>query len=208
MDSKVYVNLIKPLLDRVGGLILVILFSPIIVLTALVIAIKLGRPIFFSQNRPGLHGKIFTIYKFRTMSGERDSKGNLLSDAQRLKGIGKIIRSLSLDELPQLWNVLRGEMSFIGPRPLLPEYLPLYTPQQARRHNVKPGITGWAQINGRNAISWEEKFRYDVEYVDNISFGFDFKIFYRTFAKVFIKEGISQNGEATMEKFAGSKDKQ
>jgi undecaprenyl phosphate N,N'-diacetylbacillosamine 1-phosphate transferase len=201
----VYVNLIKPLLDRFGALILLILFSPIILFITLMIAVKMGYPVYFAQRRPGLHGKIFTIYKFRTMTDEKDSQGNLLPDLERLKGLGQIIRSLSLDELPQLLNVLRGEMSFIGPRPLLPEYLPLYTPQQARRHNVKPGITGWAQINGRNAISWEEKFRYDIEYVDNISFAFDFKIFYRTFAKVFIKEGISQEGEATMEKFNGTK---
>lgn len=168
------------------------------------IAVNMGRPVVFAQRRPGLHGKIFTIYKFRTMTDEKDPQGNLLPDSERLKGIGRFIRSHSLDELPQLLNVLKGEMSFIGPRPLLPEYLPLYTPQQARRHDVKPGITGWAQINGRNAISWEEKFRYDVEYVDNISFALDFKIFYRTFAKVFIKEGISQAGEATMEKFKGT----
>jgi lipopolysaccharide/colanic/teichoic acid biosynthesis glycosyltransferase len=201
----VYVNLIKPLLDRFGALILLILFSPIILLITLMIAVKMGYPVYFTQRRPGLDGKIFTIYKFRTMTDEKDPQGNLLPDSERLKGLGQIIRNLSLDELPQLLNVLRGEMSFIGPRPLLPEYLPLYTPQQARRHNVKPGITGWAQINGRNAISWEEKFRYDIEYVDNISFAFDFKIFYRTFAKVFIKEGISQAGEATMEKFNGTK---
>jgi undecaprenyl phosphate N,N'-diacetylbacillosamine 1-phosphate transferase len=142
------------------------------------------------------------------MSDQRDNNGELLSDSDRLYGIGKLIRSLSLDELPQLFNVLKGEMSFVGPRPLLIEYLNLYSPEQSKRHNVKPGISGWAQINGRNAISWEEKFRYDVEYVDNISFAFDLKIFYRTFAKVFIKEGISQNGEATMGKFTGSKDKQ
>lgn len=202
-----YVNLIKPLLDRFGALILLILFSPLILLVTLVIRVSMGRPVYFAQRRPGLHGKIFTIYKFRTMTDEKDSQGNLLPDSERLKGIGQFIRNLSLDELPQLLNVLKGEMSFIGPRPLLPEYLPLYTLQQARRHDVKPGITGWAQINGRNAISWEEKFRYDIEYVDNISFAFDFKIFYRTFAKVFIKEGISQAGEATMEKFTGTKGK-
>jgi lipopolysaccharide/colanic/teichoic acid biosynthesis glycosyltransferase len=203
----VYVNLIKPLLDRFGALILLILFSPIIFLTGLVIAIRMGHPVYFAQRRPGLHGKIFTIYKFRTMTNERDSHGNLLPDAERLRGVGQFIRNLSLDELPQLVNVLKGEMSFIGPRPLLPEYLPLYTLEQSRRHNVKPGITGWAQINGRNAISWEEKFRYDLEYVENISFALDLKIFYRTLAKVFIREGISQNGEATMEKFTGTKGK-
>ncbi|MDD3595852.1 sugar transferase [Sulfuricurvum sp.] len=191
-------------MDRFGALILLILFSPLILLITLMIALSMGRPVYFAQRRPGLHGKIFTIYKFRTMTDEKDSRGNLLPDSARLKGIGQVIRSLSLDELPQLLNVLKGEMSFIGPRPLLPEYLPLYTSQQARRHDVKPGITGWAQINGRNAISWEEKFRYDIEYVDNISFIFDLKIFFRTLIKVFIREGISQNGEATMEKFKGT----
>jgi len=201
----VYVNLIKPLLDRFGALILLILFSPLILLVTLVITVSMGRPVYFAQRRPGLHGEIFTIYKFRTMTDEKDSRGNLLPDSERLKGVGQFIRNLSLDELPQLFNVLKGEMSFIGPRPLLPEYLPLYTPQQARRHDVKPGITGWAQINGRNAISWEEKFRYDIEYVENISFAFDLKIFYRTLTKLLIREGISQNGEATMEKFNGTK---
>ncbi|MDD5159837.1 MAG: sugar transferase [Sulfuricurvum sp.] len=200
-----YVNLIKPLLDRFGALILLILFSPLILLVTLVISVSMGRPVYFAQRRPGLHGQIFTIYKFRTMTDEKDSQGNLLPDSERLKGIGQFIRNLSLDELPQLLNVLKGEMSFIGPRPLLPEYLPLYTPQQARRHDVKPGISGWAQINGRNAISWEEKFRYDIEYVENISFAFDLKIFYRTLTKLLIREGISQNGEATMEKFNGTK---
>lgn len=203
MGYSVYVNLIKPLLDRFGALILLLLCSPIIILTALVIAVLMGRPVYFTQRRPGLHGKIFTIYKFRTMTNEQDHEGNLLPDSERLHGIGKIIRSLSLDELPQFLNVLKGEMSFIGPRPLLPEYLPLYSPEQSRRHDLKPGITGWAQINGRNAISWEEKFRYDVEYVNNISFQFDLKIFFRTLKKLVIKEGISQEGEATMEKFNG-----
>lgn len=199
-----YVKAFKPLLDRIGALLLLILFTPLILLTAFIVAIKLGRPVFFTQQRPGLHGKIFTIYKFRTMTNEIDTHGNLLSDEARLKGVGNFIRSLSLDELPQLINVLKGEMSFIGPRPLLPEYLPLYTPQQARRHDVKPGITGWAQINGRNAISWEEKFRYDVEYVENISFLLDCKILFLTLLKVVKKEGIIQEGNVTMEKFNGT----
>jgi len=199
-----YVKAFKPLLDRIGALLLLILFAPLILLTAFIVAIKLGRPVFFTQQRPGLHGKIFTIYKFRTMTNEIDTHGNLLSDEVRLKGVGNFIRSLSLDELPQLINVLKGEMSFIGPRPLLPEYLPLYTPQQARRHDVKPGITGWAQINGRNAISWEEKFRYDVEYVENISFLLDCKILFLTLLKVVKKEGIIQEGNVTMEKFNGT----
>lgn len=205
MDCSVYVNLIKPLLDRLGALILLILFSPLIFLTALIISWRMGSPVYFTQKRPGIHGEIFTIYKFRTMTNEKDAEGNLLPDSERLHGIGKLIRTLSLDELPQLLNVLKGEMSFIGPRPLLVEYLPLYTPEQSKRHNVKPGITGWAQINGRNAISWEEKFRYDVEYVDNISFLFDLKIFFLTLKKILVKEGISQEGEATMEKFHGNK---
>jgi lipopolysaccharide/colanic/teichoic acid biosynthesis glycosyltransferase len=199
----VYINLIKPLLDRLFTFILSILLSPVIVITTLVVAIGMGAPILFAQKRPGLHGKIFTIYKFRTMSDERDEKGELMSDEVRLGKIGKIMRSLSLDELPQLWNVLRGEMSFIGPRPLLPEYLPLYSPKQARRHAVKPGITGWAQVNGRNSISWEEKFVYDGEYVDKISFGMDMKIVLLTIKKILLKEGITQEGEVSMEKFRG-----
>jgi len=199
-----YPYFFKPLVDRLGGFVLIVLFSPIIVLTALLVALKIGRPIFFTQKRPGLHGEIFTIYKFRTMTDEKDTEGNFLPDEQRLHATGKRIRSLSLDELPQLWNVLKGEMSFIGPRPLLPEYLPLYTPQQARRHDVKPGITGWAQVNGRNAIRWEEKFRYDVEYVNTISFVGDIKILCLTVAKVIQKEGIAQEGSVTMEKFNGS----
>ncbi len=198
-----YINLIKPLLDRLFAFILSILLSPVIVITTLVVAIGMGAPILFAQKRPGLHGKIFTIYKFRTMSDERDEKGELMSDEVRLGKIGKIMRSLSLDELPQLWNVLRGEMSFIGPRPLLPEYLPLYSPKQARRHAVKPGITGWAQVNGRNSISWEEKFVYDGEYVDKISLGMDMKIVFLTIKKILLKEGITQEGEVSMEKFRG-----
>lgn len=199
-----YTKTIKPLLDRIGALVLLLVLSPFLAVTALMIALALGRPVLFSQKRPGLNGKIFTIYKFRTMLDERDEAGDLLPDAQRLRGIGKTIRSLSLDELPQLWNVLRGEMSFVGPRPLLREYLELYSDEQKKRHCVRPGITGWAQVNGRNAISWKEKFRYDVEYVNNVSFWFDSKILFLTLLKVLKKEGISQEGEATMEKFNGS----
>ena len=198
-----YIKVFKPLLDRLAALFLMILFLPIYLLVALIIYIKMGRPIFFTQERPGYKGKIFKIYKFRTMSDERDENGELLPDEKRLNGVGKIIRSLSLDELPQLFNILKGDMSFIGPRPLLVEYLPLYSKEQQRRHDVKPGITGWAQVNGRNAISWKEKFRYDVEYVENISFLFDMKILWLTIVKVFKKEGISQEGRATMEKFNG-----
>ncbi|HJF83190.1 undecaprenyl phosphate N,N'-diacetylbacillosamine 1-phosphate transferase [Helicobacter pullorum] len=200
-----YKNLIKPILDFILAFLLIIIFSPIILIVALLIKLKLGSPILFTQERPGLNGKIFRIYKFRTMSDERDSKGDLLSDELRLKGFGKFIRKSSLDELPQLFNVLKGEMSFVGPRPLLVEYLKLYNQEQAKRHNVKPGITGWAQVNGRNAISWEEKFKLDVYYVEHISFMLDCKILYMTFFKVLKRKDISSNTNITMEKFTGNK---
>ena len=166
---------------------------------------KMGAPILFRQKRPGLDAKIFGIYKFRTMTIEKDESGELLPDEQRLVGIGKFIRSTSLDELPQLFNVLKGEMSFIGPRPLLIEYLILYNERQKKRHDVKPGITGWAQVNGRNAISWEQKFKYDVWYVENQSFGLDIKILWMTFLKVLKRSDISSNTTVTMEKFEGTK---
>lgn len=178
---------------------------PILLLLALLVRVNLGAPVLFKQTRPGRHGKPFTIYKFRTMTNARDAAGQLLPDADRLNRYGRFLRSTSLDELPELINVLKGEMSLVGPRPLLMEYLPLYSPEQARRHEVRPGITGWAQVNGRNAISWEEKFRLDVWYVDNQSLWLDIKILWMTFAKVFKREGISQEGQATMEKFTGSK---
>lgn len=199
-----YKNLIKPILDFILAFLLIIVFSPIILIVALLIKLKLGSPILFTQERPGLNGKIFRIYKFRTMSDERDSKGDLLSDELRLKGFGKFIRKSSLDELPQLFNVLKGEMSFVGPRPLLVEYLELYNQEQAKRHNVKPGITGWAQVNGRNAISWEEKFKLDVYYVEHISFMLDCKILYMTFFKVLKRKDINSNTNITMEKFTGN----
>lgn len=199
-----YKNLIKPILDFILAFLLIIIFSPIILIVALLIKLKLGSPILFTQERPGLNGKIFRIYKFRTMSDERDSKGDLLSDELRLKGFGKLIRKSSLDELPQLFNVLKGEMSFVGPRPLLVEYLKLYNQEQAKRHNVKPGITGWAQVNGRNAISWEEKFILDVYYVEHISFMLDCKILYMTFFKVLKRKDINSNTNITMEKFTGN----
>lgn len=164
----------------------------------------IGTPILFSQQRPGKEKKIFTIYKFRTMNNNTDINGNLLPDEARLKGFGKFIRFTSLDELPQLWNVLKGDMSFVGPRPLLVEYLPLYNDTQMRRHEVRPGITGWAQVNGRNTISWEEKFRYDVEYVDKQSFLFDLKILWMTFKKVIQQDGVNQTGHVTVEKFNGN----
>ena len=166
---------------------------------------KLGSPVFFRQTRPGLHGKPFIMVKFRTMTDARDASGALLPDAQRLTPFGRFLRSSSLDELPELWNVLRGEMSLVGPRPLLMEYLPLYSPEQARRHEVRPGITGWAQVNGRNAISWADKFALDVWYVDHRSLWLDVRILWLTVRKVLVREGISAAGEATMPRFEGDK---
>lgn len=197
--------MMKNLFDKTLALFLIILFSPIYIIVSLLIFFKMGSPILFRQKRPGYKEKIFGIYKFRTMTNEKDAYGNLLPDDKRLVGIGKFIRSTSLDELPQLFNVLKGEMSFVGPRPLLVEYLPLYNQNQKRRHDVKPGITGWAQVNGRNAISWEQKFDYDVWYVDNQSFWLDMKILWLTFLKVVKRSDISSSTSSTMEKFTGSK---
>ena len=197
--------MIKSIFDKILALFLIILFSPIYIVVSLLIFFKMGSPILFRQKRPGYKEKIFGIYKFRTMTNEKDANGNLLPDDKRLVGIGKFIRSTSLDELPQLFNVLKGEMSFVGPRPLLKEYLPLYNEKQKRRHDVKPGITGWAQVNGRNAISWEQKFDYDVWYVDNQSFWLDIKILWLTFLKVVKRSDISSSTSSTMEKFTGSK---
>ncbi len=177
---------------------------PVLLVLALLVRIKHGAPVFFRQQRPGLHGTPFFMYKFRTMTNERDGDGNLLPDDQRLTSFGRFLRSTSLDELPEFINVLKGEMSLVGPRPLLMEYLPLYSKEQFRRHEVKPGITGWAQVNGRNAISWEDKFKFDVWYVDNQSFWLDIKILWMTFIKVLKRDGISQDGQATMEKFTGN----
>jgi|SRR5690625_7307 len=184
-------------------LAIIILSIPILA-TALVVRWKLGSPVIFKQKRPGLFDKPFYVYKFRTMTDEKDASGSLLPDEVRLTKTGKLIRKLSLDELPQLFNVLKGDLSLVGPRPLLTEYLPLYTKEQARRHDVKPGITGWAQVNGRNAISWEEKFEHDVWYVDNQSFWLDIKILFLTVLKVFKSEGINQEGQSTIQKFEGS----
>jgi lipopolysaccharide/colanic/teichoic acid biosynthesis glycosyltransferase len=195
---------IKNLLDRILALTGLILSAPVFFLVwlALMIANR-GEPFFF-QPRPGRNGKIFRIVKFRTMNNRRDAKGELLPDAERLTPVGRFVRKTSLDEIPQLINVLKGEMSLIGPRPLLVEYLPLYSKEQARRHEVRPGITGWAQVNGRNAIDWETKFRLDVWYVDHLSFLLDLKILWLTVLKVFRSEGISAANSATMEKFTGS----
>lgn len=194
----------KSFFDLAFTLLGLIFIWPLILLLAVLVRIRLGSPVFFRQVRPGLYGRPFKMYKFRTMTDERDTEGNLLPDDQRLPLFGKLLRSTSLDELPELINVLKGEMSLVGPRPLLMEYLPFYSTDQARRHAVRPGITGWAQVNGRNAISWEEKFKLDVWYVDNQSLWLDLKILWMTFAKVFKREGISQEGQATAEKFKGS----
>jgi len=181
----------------------VIILLPLYAIIACGVRIFIGSPILFSQNRPGLGGRAFILYKFRTMTQTRDEKGALLLDADRLTRFGRFLRATSVDELPELWNVLRGDMSLVGPRPLLLEYIPLYTKEQNRRHEVRPGITGWAQVNGRNAICWEEKFKLDVWYVDHQSFWLDMKILFLTIIKVLKREGINQEGQATMEPFRG-----
>jgi len=196
----------KRAFDLTFGLLLLIVLIPVMLIVGLLILIKLGRPVIFKQRRPGLHGKPFTLYKFRTMEEVRDLSGITLPDEQRLTTLGVRLRKYSLDELPQLINVVRGDLSFVGPRPLLMHYLERYSQEQARRHEVKPGITGWAQVNGRNTISWEEKFEYDVWYVDNRSFGLDIKILWLTLKKVLKAEGISQEGSATMSEFTGKLD--
>ncbi|EAH6646646.1 undecaprenyl phosphate N,N'-diacetylbacillosamine 1-phosphate transferase [Campylobacter jejuni] len=197
-----YEKVFKRIFDFILALVFLVLFSPVILITALLLKITQGSVI-FTQNRPGLDEKIFKIYKFKTMSDERDEKGELLSDELRLKAFGKIVRSLSLDEFLQLFNVLKGDMSFVGPRPLLVEYLSLYNEEQKLRHKVRPGITGWAQVNGRNAISWQKKFELDVYYVKNISFLLDLKIMFLTALKVLKRSGVSKEGHVTTEKFNG-----
>ena len=198
-----YKHFFKRILDFIAALLLLILFSPIMLWAAWRIRRELGSPVLFTQARPGLNAKIFKIYKFRTMSDERDENGNLLPDELRLKGFGAKLRASSIDELPQLFNVLKGDMSFIGPRPLLVEYLPLYSPRQASRHSVRPGITGLAQVNGRNDISWAAKLEYDALYAEKLSFLLDIKIVFLTIKKVLKKEGVSKAGMATTEKFNG-----
>ena len=193
----------KRLLDICGAIFLIVLTLPIMAVVAALIYFKVSKDVIFTQARPGLHAKIFKIYKFKTMSDERGADGELLPDEARLNEYGKKIRALSLDELPQLFNVLKGDMSFIGPRPLLIEYLPLYSPQQRLRHSVRPGITGLAQVNGRNAISWETKFEFDTYYAQNLSFALDLKIALLTIKKVLAKEGVNKEGMATTEKFNG-----
>lgn len=198
---------IKRSLDLITALFLVIILSPVMLIAAILIAVNRDGPILFKQERPGKDGKLFTVYKFRTMSTMlRDKNGNELSDFDRMTKIGKILRKTSIDELPQLFNIIKGEMSFIGPRPLLKEYLELYSPEQMRRHDVLPGISGWAQVNGRNTLTWDEKFAYDVYYVDHYSFKMDLKIFIKTIENVVSQDGINSDSENTMEKFEGNRE--
>ncbi|MDB2091689.1 sugar transferase [Clostridium paraputrificum] len=201
--NKKFGNIIKRIFDFTASLCGLILLSPILIVVALLIRLNLGSPIFFTQDRVGKHNKVFKMIKFRSMKDGVDKDGNLLPDEMRLTKFGRMLRSTSLDELPELINVLKGDMSLIGPRPLLVDYLPLYSEDQIRRHNVLPGLTGWAQINGRNNLSWNEKFNLDVWYVDNWSLILDIKIFFLTIYKVFKREGISQDGNVTMERFNG-----
>lgn len=199
-----YEKYIKRPQDFICALLAVIVLSPVMLLTALLVRVKLGSPVIFKQKRPGLDGKVFTLYKFRTMTDKKDEKGNLLPDDVRLTTFGKVLRSTSLDELPELINILRGDMSIVGPRPLLVQYLPLYNAHQARRHEVRPGFTGYAQVNGRNSITWEDKFDKDVYYVDHVSFLMDWRIIFRTVAVVFKRDGITSETAVTMEAFTGN----
>lgn len=196
--------MLKRLIDITASSAALVVLSPVLAATAYKVKKNLGSPVLFKQTRPGLDGKPFEMIKFRTMKDATDKDGNLLPDSERLTPFGQKLRSTSLDELPELWNVLKGDMSLVGPRPLLMEYLPLYNSEQARRHNVRPGVTGYAQVNGRNAISWEEKFKLDTWYVDNQSLWLDIKILTKTVKQVLIKDGISAEGEATMSKFTGT----
>ncbi len=198
----------KRCLDFCVALVAFVILSPVMGVTAVLVAVKLGRPVLFTQKRPGYQEKIFKMYKFRSMTDERDTNGELLPDEVRLTSFGKKLRSTSLDELPELFNILKGDMSLVGPRPLLVQYLPLYNKRQHKRHKVKPGITGLAQINGRNSISWEEKFEYDVRYVENISLKEDIRILFETVRKVILREGINSENSATMEDFMGTPKKE
>ncbi|WP_285889737.1 sugar transferase [Neobacillus niacini] len=207
VNSKggIYRTLLKRSMDLILSLVAIIVLSPVILIVAILVRVNLGSPILFKQERPGLNEKIFMMYKFRTMTDARDEKGSLLPDSIRLTRFGKFLRSTSLDELPELINILKGDMSIIGPRPLLVQYLPLYNEHQKRRHEVRPGLSGLAQVSGRNAISWEEKFDLDIEYVENVSFIEDWKIILLTIKKVVVREGINSETAATMEYFNGSK---
>ena len=202
-NGGLYRQYFKRPMDFILSLLAIIMLSPVFILTGLLVRTKLGSPILFKQNRPGLDEKIFTMYKFRTMTDQKDETGELLPDDIRLTNFGKMLRATSLDELPELFNILKGDMSIIGPRPLLVQYLPLYNAHQQGRHEVRPGLSGHAQVNGRNRLSWEDKFKLDVEYVDNISFMGDWKIIFATIKKVFVREGINSDSAATMEVFEG-----
>lgn len=200
-----YKHFFKRLLDIIYSLGFILCFWWLYIILAILVKKKLGSPVLFKQQRPGLNGKVFTMYKFRSMTDAKDKDGKLLSDEERLPRFGQLLRATSLDEIPEFFNILKGDMSLVGPRPLLVQYLERYNERQARRHEVRPGITGWAQVNGRNAISWEQKFEYDVEYVEKCSFFLDIKIIIMTIKKIFIREGISQEGNITMEEFRGSR---
>lgn len=207
MKSKsngLYCKLIKRFMDFLIAALSIIIFSPLLMILAIFVRVKLGGPVIFKQERPGLNGKVFKLYKFRTMTDAKDENGNLLDDEYRLTSFGKKLRSTSLDELPELYNILKGDMSIVGPRPLLVKYLPLYNDEQKRRHDVRPGLTGLAQVSGRNAITWTEKFNKDIEYVDNVSLGLDISIFFKTIYCVLKKEGINSDSAATMEDFTGN----
>ena len=201
-------HILKRIIDIIASFAALLLLSPVLLVTAILVNFKLGRPVLFKQQRPGLNGEPFYMYKFRTMTDQRNEQGDLLPDEQRLPKFGRLLRSTSLDELPELLCVLKGDMSLVGPRPLMMKYLPRYTPQQARRHEMKPGITGWAQINGRNAISWEDRFKLDVWYVDNWNIWLDIKILFKTVMSVFQREGITQEGYVTMTEFMGNEQKE
>ena len=202
--AGLYEKYIKRLLDIVLSGCALIVLSPLLLVTAILVRVKLGSPVIFCQERPGKDEKIFRLHKFRSMNDARDENGSLLPDKERLTGFGKKLRALSIDELPELWDIFRGKMSIVGPRPLLVKYLPLYNDEQHYRHAVRPGLTGWAQVHGRNLASWEERFAYDVDYVDHISFALDVKIIFMTVRCVFAREGISAEGSATMEAFTGT----
>lgn len=206
MKKNIYDRLIKRIIDLILSGIALLLLSPVYLIVAVLVRVKLGSPVLFSQERPGKNEKVFRMYKFRSMTDERDAEGNLLPDEIRLTHFGAMLRATSLDELPELWNIFKGEMSIVGPRPLLVKYLPRYNDRQRHRHDVRPGLTGWAQVNGRNAISWEQKFEYDVEYVEKESFWFDVKILFLTVGKVLQRSGISQEGNVTMEEFMGNEE--
>ena len=207
VKNGIYRKFLKRPMDFILSLMAIIVLSPILLIVGVLVRFKLGSPVLFKQKRPGLKEKIFTMYKFRTMTDEKDENGELLPDSVRLTKFGRMLRSTSLDEFPELFNILKGDMSIVGPRPLLIQYLELYNDHQKRRHEVRPGLSGHAQVNGRNAISWEDKFNLDVEYVDNVSFIGDWKIIFLTIKKVFIKEGISQEGQETVQYFAGNEEK-